>query len=59
MACAAVAAGADAIMVEVHPRPDQALSDGFQALDFAGFKNLMARLKPFVEAAGKTLVTHV
>ncbi|MBY0315331.1 MAG: 3-deoxy-7-phosphoheptulonate synthase [Bdellovibrionales bacterium] len=59
MACAAVAAGADAIMVEVHPRPDKALSDGFQALDFEAFKHLMVRLKPFVEAAGKTLVTHV
>ena len=59
MACAAVAAGADGIMVEVHPQPDQALSDGFQALDFEGFKTLMARLRPFVEASGKTLVTHV
>ncbi len=59
MACAAVAAGADGIMVEVHPRPDQALSDGFQALNFDNFKTLMAQIKPFVEAAGKTLVTHV
>lgn len=59
MACAAVAAGADGIMVEVHPNPAKALSDGFQALDFEGFKTLMARLKPFVEASGKTLVTHV
>lgn len=59
MACAAVAAGADGIMVEVHPRPEQALSDGFQALDFNNFKTLMAQIKPFVEAAGKTLVTHV
>ncbi len=59
MACAAVAAGANGIMVEVHPRPDKALSDGFQALDFDAFKNLMLRLKPFVEASGKTLVTNV
>lgn len=59
MACAAVAAGADGIMVEVHPRPDQALSDGFQALNFDGFKELMSRLKPIIEASGKTLVTHV
>jgi 3-deoxy-7-phosphoheptulonate synthase len=59
MACAAIAAGANGIMVEVHPRPEKALSDGFQALDFDGFKNLMTQIKPFIEAAGKTLVTHV
>lgn len=59
MACAAVAAGADGIMVEVHPRPSEALSDGFQALNFDDFKNLMLQIKPFIEAAGKTLVTHV
>ncbi len=59
MACAAIAAGASGIMVEVHPDPSRALSDGFQALDFPAFKNLMAQIKPFIEAAGKTLVTHV
>lgn len=59
MACAAVAAGADGIMVEVHPDPAEALSDGFQALNFENFKNLMSQLKPFVEAAGKTLVSYV
>lgn len=59
MACAAVAAGADGIMVEVHPNPDKALSDGFQALNFDDFKALMTRLKPFIEASGKTLVTNV
>jgi len=60
MACAAVAAGADGIMIEVHPQPDQALSDGFQALNFEAFKTLMARLKPFVEASGRKLYTpHV
>lgn len=59
MACAAIAAGASGIMVEVHPQPSKALSDGFQALDFDAFKNLMAQIKPFIEAASKTLVTHV
>lgn len=59
MACAAIAAGANAIMVEVHPRPEKALSDGFQALDFDAFKKLMAQIKPFIHAAGKTLVTNV
>lgn len=57
MACAAAAAGADGIMVEVHPRPDQALSDGFQALDFKMFEELMTRLQPFVEASGKKIIT--
>lgn len=37
---AAKALDADGIMVEVHPNPDKALSDGFQSLDFGGFKNL-------------------
>jgi 3-deoxy-7-phosphoheptulonate synthase len=59
MACAAVAAGANGIMVEVHPNPSEAMSDGFQALNFDHFKNLMLQLKPFIEASGKTLVTHV
>ena len=52
---AAVAAGADGLMVEVHPRPEEALSDGDQSLDFAQFRSLMADLRPFVEAAGRTL----
>lgn len=47
---AAVAAGADGIMVEVHPQPAEALSDGPQSLDFAGFEKLMAALKPIVAA---------
>jgi 3-deoxy-7-phosphoheptulonate synthase len=41
---AALAIGADGIMVEVHPAPDQALSDGPQSLDFQGFINLMEAL---------------
>ncbi len=40
MALAAVAAGADGIMVEVHPRPDTALSDGEQSLTLDGFRDL-------------------
>ena len=52
---AAVAAGADGLMVEVHPQPDEALSDGHQSLDFAQFRSFMADLRPFVEAAGRTL----
>ncbi len=44
MSRAAVAAGADGLMVEVHPCPDQALSDGFQSLDPAGFAELVEGL---------------
>jgi 3-deoxy-7-phosphoheptulonate synthase len=46
LAMAGVAAGADGIMVEVHPRPDEALSDGPQQLTLDGFRSLMARLRP-------------
>src|SRR4029079_2521518 len=41
MARASVAAGADALIVEVHPNPEQALSDGYQALTPACFKQMM------------------
>jgi 3-deoxy-7-phosphoheptulonate synthase len=56
MSKAAVAAGADGIIVEVHPKPEEALSDGPQALTPPMFEQLMKELKPFVEAAGKKLV---
>ncbi|MEX1257984.1 MAG: 3-deoxy-7-phosphoheptulonate synthase [Gemmatimonadota bacterium] len=54
LAFAAVAAGADGLMIEVHPRPDEALSDGEQSLDFEDFRSLMTALRPFAEAAGRT-----
>jgi 3-deoxy-7-phosphoheptulonate synthase/chorismate mutase len=41
---AALAAGADGLMIEIHPSPDQALSDGFQQLDLEGFRQLLAGL---------------
>jgi 3-deoxy-7-phosphoheptulonate synthase len=46
MSLAAVAAGADGVMVEVHPRPDEALSDGDQSLTLGEFRDLMAALVP-------------
>ncbi len=52
---AAVAAGADGLLVEVHPDPGAAWSDGDQSLDFGGFDRLMTGLRTFVEAAGRTL----
>ncbi|MCC6747782.1 MAG: 3-deoxy-7-phosphoheptulonate synthase [Deltaproteobacteria bacterium] len=55
MARAAVACGADGVMVEVHRDPAHALSDGQQSLYPDQFSALMRALQPFVEAAGKTL----
>jgi len=55
MALAAVAAGADGIMVEVHPRPEEALSDGPQALLPSTFAKLMHDLSRVAQAVGRTL----
>jgi len=44
-----VAAGADGLLVEVHPDPDKAWSDGEQSLDFAGFDAMMNALEPWME----------
>jgi 3-deoxy-7-phosphoheptulonate synthase len=55
MALAAVAAGADGIMVEVHPRPEEALSDGPQALLPSTFAKLMDDLIRVAQAVGRTL----
>ncbi|MBI2863914.1 MAG: 3-deoxy-7-phosphoheptulonate synthase [Chloroflexi bacterium] len=55
LALASVAAGADGIIVEVHPSPDQALKDGAQSLTFESFGALMAKLAPVAEAVGRPL----
>jgi 3-deoxy-7-phosphoheptulonate synthase len=55
MSCAAVAAGADGVMIEVHPAPEKALSDGPQSLTFAGFREVMEAMSPFVAAAEREL----
>lgn len=47
LACAAVAAGADALMIEVHPNPMKALSDGPQQLNLIQFEALVTRLRKF------------
>src|SRR5208337_1220253 len=44
----AVAGGADGLLVEVHPNPDKAWSDGEQSLDFAGFDEMMDGLEPWL-----------
>ena len=55
MSLAAIAAGADGVAVEVHHRPELALSDGPQALPPAMFSELMARAAPIAAAVGRTL----
>ena len=55
MACAAIAAGADGIMVEVHPHPEKALSDGDQSLTPRGFSQLMREVEPLARAVGRRL----
>jgi 3-deoxy-7-phosphoheptulonate synthase len=49
LARAAVAIGADGIMVEVHPRPEKAVSDGAQSLTISDFQTMMRQLKPYLE----------
>ena len=55
MARAAVAAGADGLIVEVHPDPEKALSDGFQALTPSAFGQMMAECRKVAEAIGLKL----
>jgi 3-deoxy-7-phosphoheptulonate synthase len=55
MAKASVAIGADGLMVEVHPSPDHALSDGAQSLTFENFERLMQGLEPVGRAVGHAL----
>src|SRR5208282_3575996 len=46
---AAAVVGADGLIVEVHPSPDQALSDGNQSLNFSGFRDMMDDLQPYLD----------
>ena len=55
MAKAAIAAGANGVMVEVHPHPDEALCDGAQSLSPDDFKDFMAEIKPIVSATNRRL----
>ncbi|MBM4433450.1 MAG: 3-deoxy-7-phosphoheptulonate synthase [Chloroflexi bacterium] len=55
MARAALASGADGLLIEVHPNPDKALKDGAQSLNFANFEHLMSQLAPIAAAIGRTL----
>lgn len=55
MACAAIAAGADGLMIEVHPDPINAFSDGPQSLKPTKFAHLVERLRPFIKLMDRTL----
>ena len=53
LAKCAVAVGADGLMIETHPCPEKALSDGPQSLTFAQFDELVTELRPYISLAGK------
>ncbi len=55
MAKAAVAVGADGLLIEVHTNPEEAVSDGEQSLKPDAFKKLMSELKPIAKAVGREI----
>jgi 3-deoxy-7-phosphoheptulonate synthase len=52
---AAVAVGADGLMIEVHPSPEQALSDGAQSLTLEMFAEMMRKIRPLVDIMERKL----
>jgi 3-deoxy-7-phosphoheptulonate synthase len=55
MAAAAVAVGANGLIIEVHPHPEKALSDGYQSLDFQEFAQTMDLCRKVADAVGKIM----
>ena len=55
LALAAVAAGADGLMIEVHPNPDEALKDGAQSLTFENFEQLMQQVAPVAASVRRSM----
>jgi 3-deoxy-7-phosphoheptulonate synthase len=55
MAIASVAAGADGLIIEVHPNPEKAMSDGYQSLTPAAFRELMSECRKVAAALGKKM----
>jgi 3-deoxy-7-phosphoheptulonate synthase len=55
MAAAAVAAGADGLILEVHPDPEQAMSDGYQSMTFEQFSETMTKCRAIAGVLGKTI----
>jgi len=58
LALAAVAAGADGLLIEVHPNPDMALADGPQSLNFDSFRLLMSQLLLVAQARNRELAAQ-
>ncbi|HEX4202713.1 MAG TPA: 3-deoxy-7-phosphoheptulonate synthase [Ktedonobacteraceae bacterium] len=58
MSLASVAAGTDALLVEVHPNPDEALKDGAQSITIEQFNQLMPKIQVVTEAVGRTLISR-
>jgi 3-deoxy-7-phosphoheptulonate synthase len=52
MAAAAVAAGADGLIIEVHPDPENALSDGYESMTFEQFEAMMRKIRRVADAVG-------
>ena len=57
MSLASIAAGADGLLVEVHPNPDEALKDGAQSLTLEQFERLMPRVLALASSIGRGLIT--
>jgi 3-deoxy-7-phosphoheptulonate synthase len=55
IAKAAIAAGADGLLIEVHLNPEEALVDGLQSLNVPNFERLMAELRPIAKAVGRSI----
>lgn len=55
MAVASIAAGADGLIIEVHPNPEKAMSDGYQSLTPAAFRDMMAQCRTIASALGKKI----
>ncbi len=55
LAKAAIAAGADGLLIEIHPQPEKALSDGPQSLTFPEFSKLMSDLRLIAKAIGRKI----
>ena len=58
MSLAGIAAGADGLIIEVHPTPETALKDGAQSLTFENFSNLMLKAVPVAKAAGRRMTAE-
>jgi len=55
MSKAAIAAGADGLIIEVHPNPEEALSDGAQSLELSDFERLISELEQVAQAVGRSM----